>query len=279
MATTEKPVNWSGWPAGKKFALILTHDVETRKGQARCLELMQLEKYFGFISSFNYLCESYPDNLLLREELTRNGFEIGVHGLQHNARLYASEKRFRKNALQINKYLKEWNAVGFRSPSMFHNLQWIHHLDIQYDASTFDTDPFEPQPDPLPSIFPVWIPNQDPAKGYVELPYTLPQDFTLFVLLKEKSIDIWKRKLDWIAENGGMALVITHPDYMCFSGQNPTYSEYPIEYYEDFLKYVQSHYWNEYWNALPKDIAKFWRRNAIGCSTINITAENAELGI
>jgi peptidoglycan/xylan/chitin deacetylase (PgdA/CDA1 family) len=255
----KKPANWIGWPKGKKFALVLTHDIETRLGQERCPGLMHLEMNYQLISSYNFLCKSYPDDLLLRQELRHNGFEIGVHGIRHNARLYASEKRFRKNALQINKYLKEWNAVGFRSPSMFHNLQWIHYLDIQYDASTFDTDPLEPQPDPLPSIFPVWIPHQDPAKGYVELPYTLPQDFTLFVLLKEKSIDIWKRKLDWIAENGGMALVITHPDYMCFSGKNPACNEYPIEYYEDFLEYVRSNYRNEYWNVLPKDIAEFWR--------------------
>jgi hypothetical protein len=48
----------------------------------------------------------------------------------------------------------------------------------------------------------------------VELPYTLPQDFLLFVLMQEKNIDIWKKKLDWIADQGGMALFIAHPGYM-----------------------------------------------------------------
>jgi len=66
-----------------------------------------------------------------------------------------------------------------------------------------------------------------PAKGFVELPHTLPQDFTLFVLMKERNIDIWKKKIDWIIEKGGMALSITHPDYMNFSDTDPAQKEYP----------------------------------------------------
>ena len=40
----------------------------------------------------------------------------------------------------------------------------------------------------------------------------------LFILMKEKNIDIWKQKLDWISEHSGMALLNTHPDYMNFDG-------------------------------------------------------------
>ena len=54
-------------------------------------------------------------------------------------------------------------------------------------------------------------------EGYVELPYTLPQDFTLYILLKERSIDTWKMKIDLIVKNKGIALFITHPDYIRFS--------------------------------------------------------------
>ena len=92
-------------------------------------------------------------------------------------------------------------------------------LNIEYDSSTFDTDPFEAQPDGVKSVFPFWVAGISPRVGYVELPYTLPQDFTLFILLKEKDITIWKQKLSWIAKKGGMALVITHPDYMNFDGR------------------------------------------------------------
>jgi hypothetical protein len=79
---------------------------------------------------------------------------------------------------------------------MIRNLEWIHDLNIEYDASTFDTDPFEPQPEGVTTIFPFWIRGNGDQNGYVELPYTLSQDFTLFILMGEKSREIWKRKLD-----------------------------------------------------------------------------------
>ena len=41
---------------------------------------------------------------------------------------------------------------------MLHNLVWLRDLDILYDASTFDTDPFEPQPEGMETIFPFWVP-------------------------------------------------------------------------------------------------------------------------
>jgi hypothetical protein len=73
-------------------------------------------------------------------------------------------------------------------------------------AKEYDTDPFEPQPDGMGTIFPCWVQDGLPAKGFVELPDTPSQDFTLFVLMKERNIDIWKKKIDWIIEKGGMAL-------------------------------------------------------------------------
>ena len=79
--------------------------------------------------------------------------------------------------------------------------------------------------------------------------------------MRQKNIDIWKRKLDWIAENGGMALVIAHPDYMNIEGGKLSIEEYPIEYYLDFLFYIKNRYENQYWHALPKEIAQFWARH------------------
>ena len=42
------PSGWQGWPEGKRFALILTHDVETQKGHDRCRALMDLDEELGF---------------------------------------------------------------------------------------------------------------------------------------------------------------------------------------------------------------------------------------
>ncbi|MBN1479172.1 hypothetical protein EH223_15875 [candidate division KSB1 bacterium] len=256
------PIDWHGWPLQKRFALVLTHDVDTAKGYERIYDLFQLEKAMGLRSSFNFVPEKY--NIDRRDlcEIKRQGFEVGVHGLKHDGKLFKNYKTFIERAAKINMYLNEWKAQGFRAPCMHHNLEWMLALNIKYDASTFDTDPFEPQPDGVGTIFPFIVKGISGQHDYVELPYTLPQDCTLFVILKEKNINIWKRKLDWIVENGGMALVITHPDYMNFNEKKLAAGEYPACYYFDFLQYIIHSYHDQFWHVLPGDIASFWLNRA-----------------
>lgn len=252
------PRNWPGWPDGKQFALVLTHDVDTEKGQERCRELATLEQQIGFRSSYYFVPRRYKVSHDLRNYLALHGFEVGVHDLYHDGKLYKSKKLFQPRACAINEYLREWKAVGFRSGAMHHNLDWIKELDILYDASTFDTDPFEPQPDGMQTIFPFYVQRNEVQGGYVELPYTLPQDFTVFVLMQETGIDIWKNKLNWIAERGGMALLIVHPDYMRFGKTRGSVQEYPAALYSAFLEYVASVFKNRYWNVLARDLAQWF---------------------
>jgi hypothetical protein len=139
---------------------------------------------------------------------------------------------------------------------MHHNLEWIHKLDIVYDLSTFDTDPFEPQSDGVGNIFPFIVENENKQNSYVELPYTLVQDFTLFILMAEKDIKVWTDKIDWIFKKGGMVLVNVHPDYVNFDNKNSA-EEFPVDLYIDLLKYLKEKYRDDYWHALPKNVAKF----------------------
>jgi glycosyltransferase involved in cell wall biosynthesis len=262
------PPGWPGWPEGKQFAFVLTHDVEGSKGLSRVTRLMDLEIRHGFRSSFNFVPEGeYVVSPDLRTKLTREGFEVGAHGLEHDGKLYASKDEFAAKATRIREYLQKWNASGFRSPLMQHKLSWIHQLGVEYDASTFDTDPFEPEPDAVGTIFPFWVPGPD-GSGFVELPYTLAQDFTLFIVLRETNIDIWKKKLDWVAERGGMALLNTHPDYMCFEGR-PKKDEFPVALYEEFLNYAREKYGEVFLAANPGEVSHFY------CASVPKEARNS----
>jgi glycosyltransferase involved in cell wall biosynthesis len=280
-AAGNPPPGWAGWPDGKKFAFVLTHDVEGPAGLAKCRQLMKLEQERGFHSSFNFIPEGdYEVTRELRKELAQNGFEVGVHDLHHDGKLYESRQAFSEKARKINRYLREWGAAGFRGGFMLRELDWIHELNIQYDASTFDTDPFEPQPNGGGTIFPFWIPepetqksgivNEPPGRspasvpphplrgsGYVELPYTLPQDSTMFFVLQEKSPAIWKQKLDWIARRGGMALINVHPDYLRFPEEVAAAKTFPVSHYSELLDYVRKNYAGTYWQPLARDMAAF----------------------
>jgi peptidoglycan/xylan/chitin deacetylase (PgdA/CDA1 family) len=256
------PADWNGWPANKKFALVLTHDVDTQRGHDKSLLLMNLEKEAGFVSSFNFVPERYSVSCEVLDAIADSGFEIGVHGLKHDGKLFSSRAVFEERAARINQYIEKWGAVGFRAPSMIRNLDWIRDLNVEYDASTFDTDPFEPQPEGAGTIFPFWVEAGEGKHGYVELPYTMCQDFSLLVLMKEKSIAVWKEKLDWIAAKGGMALINTHPDYMNFTRLHCGLEEYPAAYYRELLDYIRRRYAGDYWHVLPKDMARFWKHGA-----------------
>ena len=235
------------WPGGARFAFVLTHDVETADGQAFVPVLASLEERYGFYSSFNFVPEAYRIDRALLSDLTSRGFEVGVHGLRHDGKLFSSRAVFNRRAQKINEYLEEWNAVGFRSPLTHRNPGWMQSLEIEYDSSFFDTDPYETMPGGTMSIWPYFMGR------FVELPYTLAQDHTLLVILKQESPKMWLDKVEFVARYGGMVLAVSHPDYLRKSARY-------LAVYEEFLREVESR--GGYWHALPRDVARWWRARA-----------------
>ena len=231
---------------------MLSHDVDTLKGYNNVLKLAELEEKMGFRSQFNFVPERYGQvSIDLLNELKSRGFGVGVHGLKHDGKLFSSIKIFNERAPRINSYLEAWGTRSFTTPSMIRNHEWMHDLGMDFCTSTFDTDPFEPQSAGAGTIFPYWVQSRSNHQRFLELPYTLVQDFTLFVLLGEKNINIWKQKLDWIAAKGGMALLNSHPDYMRFGNSKRSIDEYPVSYYIEFLKYVRNNYEGNFYHNLP----------------------------
>ena len=141
----------------------------------------------------------------------------------------------------MNRQLRAWGAKGFRSPMTHRRPAWMQGLDVAWDSSFFDTDPYEPIPGGVMSIWPFVMGR------FVELPYTLPQDHTLIETLGETSPRLWLQKLDFLAAHHGMALVNVHPDYVCRNGR--------LSMYEEFLEEVTHR--EGYWHALPRDVASW----------------------
>jgi peptidoglycan/xylan/chitin deacetylase (PgdA/CDA1 family) len=236
----------SFWPNGNAFAFVLTHDIETARGQEFVREIANLEESLGFKSSFNFVLERYPINASLIHELQERGFEIGCHGLKHDGKLFNSPELFARRAARINTHLKEYGMVGFRSPLTLRNPEWMQALNIEYDSSFFDTDPFEPIPGGVMSIWPYF------CGRFVELPYTLAQDHTLTAVLGETTPRLWLEKVGFIKEYRGMALLNSHPDYLR--------NRRALGLYADFLDAMKNI--AGYWHALPRNAAQWWRTRA-----------------
>jgi peptidoglycan/xylan/chitin deacetylase (PgdA/CDA1 family) len=231
------------WPAGARFAFVLTHDVETSEGMRYIPRIAEHEERLGFRSSWNLVPYKYKIDMGLVKDLQSRGFEIGIHGYNHDGQLFSSRKLFDRRAVAINAAIRKYGAVGFRSPMVHRNLNWLQALNVEYDSSCFDIDPYQPVPGGVGTIWPFV------AGRFVELPYTLPQDHTLFVSLGLRDDQIWKNKLEFIIRHQGMALMLTHPDYLTNRRES--------EIYFQFLNHVKN--CGEYWHGLPMEITRWWR--------------------
>jgi peptidoglycan/xylan/chitin deacetylase (PgdA/CDA1 family) len=233
------------WPDGCEWALVLTHDVETAAGYAEISRLRALETELGYRSSWNFVPRRYPVADADVEELVAAGFEVGLHGLRHDGR-DLEPRAFRRRLPEMQAWARRWGAAGFRAPATHRDWDLLPQLGLDYDSSYPDTDPYEP----IPGGCCTWLPFFN--GGLVELPITLVQDHTLFVLLGETDERLWVDKADYLRERGGMALLITHPDYMLEEERLGAYRRLLERYADDA----------SCWRALPREVAAWWRRRA-----------------
>jgi hypothetical protein len=225
---------------------VLTHDVEGPEGVANVMRVIELERRYGFVSSWNFVAEWYPIPDGLFDEVRAAGCEIGVHGILHDGKLFADRASFESNLPKIADYARRWGAVGFRSPATHRNADWMHELPVEYDSSFPDSDPFEPQSGGCCSIMPFFFGD------VVELPITLTQDHTVFEILREPGIDLWRRKGEWLMEHHGLVNIIVHPDYVV--------EQRFLDRYEAYLAFLAER--ADGWHALPRDAARWWRQRA-----------------
>jgi hypothetical protein len=235
------------WPDRKRYALILTHDVEGPKGVENIARVREVEERYGFVSLWNFVAEDYPIPPVVFPKLRLTGCEVGLHGVHHDGRLFRDRVEFESELPAIHSYLANWGAVGFRSPATGRNADWMPELGCLYDSSFPDTDPFEPQPGGCCSIWPFFLGD------LVELPITMAQDHTLFEILGERSIRRWTQKADWLMANHGLINVLVHPDYLI--------SQERLDLYEALLAYLAER--SDCWHALPREVAEWWRFRAV----------------
>ena len=234
------------WPRGYSWALVLTHDVETGTGYRNIDPIRELEVAQGYRSCWNFVPRRYEVEDAVVADLRASGFEVGVHGLYHDGRELESLSTWRRRLPEIHRYAARWGAVGFRSPGTHRVWDYMPLLQVEYDSSYPDTDPYEPMAGGCCSLLP--FTNQ----GLVELPITLPQDFTLFTLLERTDESTWVDKTEFLRERGGMALLDTHPDYLI--------DETARSAYERLLSAFRTD--DSAWKALPRDVARWWRRRS-----------------
>ena len=238
------------WPDGLPSCAIVTHDVETSAGKEFCSRLMDIDDSFGIKASFQIVPEDrYPVSEAFLDDIRRRGFEVNIHDLNHDGRLFRSRKLFLKRAEQINRYAAEYGALGFRSAVLYRKADWYDALDFSYDMSFPNVSHLEPQPGGCCTVMPYFIGKM------LELPVTTTQDYSLFHILEDYSIDLWKQQIGLIRQKHGLVSFIVHPDYIL--------QERPRNTYLSLLKYLSElSSAHRIWTALPKDVNTWWRQRS-----------------
>jgi peptidoglycan/xylan/chitin deacetylase (PgdA/CDA1 family) len=234
------------WPAPHRAAVILTHDVESAEGLRLAIEIADLEEERGLRSSFNIVARRYRIDEGLLGELRGRGFELGVHGVYHDRSMFSSRAAFESQLPVVREFASRLGAAGFRSPATHRVFEWLADLPVDYDCSVPHSDPFEPVPGGCCSLWPFFV------GGVVELPYTLPQDHTLFTLLGDRSISVWQEVLDRLDRLNGLAQFLSHPDpgYLGDRSKRALYVE--------LLDLIRDR--PGLWKPLPREVAQWWRQ-------------------
>ncbi|MCX6344471.1 MAG: hypothetical protein NT018_05280 [Armatimonadetes bacterium] len=243
---SEVPFIWF-WPEGHKSSLIITHDVETAAGRDFCETLMDIDESYGFKSAFQIVPEQRyeaPESFLNR--IREHGHEVNIHGLNHDGRLFSSQELFSIRAEKINEYGRKFGAKGFRSPVLYRNADWMHKLDFEYDMTFPNVGHLDAQRGGCCTVMPYFIGNM------VELPLTTIQDYSLFNILGNFSIDLWKEQIAIISANNGLISFNIHPDYLKEKKAMDTYTSL-LAYLKDYVAA------NNVWAALPGEVAGWWR--------------------
>jgi hypothetical protein len=238
------------WPDEYTSCAIITHDVEAPDGKEFCPQLMDLDESFGFRSSFQVVPEvRYPVSKAYLRSISDRGFEVNVHDLKHDGRLYAEHEEFQRRATRINKYAREFGAVGFRSGILYRNADWYEAFDFLYDMSIPNVGHLDPQRGGCCTVMPYFIGN------LVELPLTCTQDYTLFHILKDYTIDLWKKQIELIRSHHGLVTILVHPDYVIQPREQTVYRE--------LLRHLANlRDTDRMWTPLPRDVAQWWQQRS-----------------
>ena len=248
------------WPEGKNSCAIMTHDVESAKGRDFCSTLMDIDDSRGIKSSFQIVPEQRYDvsDDLLRSFHKRD-FEITVHDLNHDGHLYRDRSQFLERAAKINSYLQQFETEGFRAGVLYRRQPWYGALKCSYYMSVPNVARLDPQHGGCCTVMPYFIGE------VLELPVTTVQDYTLFHVLDDYSIELWKRQTELIMQRHGLMSFIVHPDYIM--------QERARAVYEALLDYLVDLRQNrDVWMTTPSKVNQWWRQR----STMNLEKMNGK---
>jgi hypothetical protein len=235
------------WPDGAQSCVAMTHDVETERGKAFCPELMDMDDSFGLKASLQLVPEgSYEVSPRFIQDIRDRGFEVNIQDLNHDGHLFRDRNEFLRRARRINEYGDAYQAKGFRAAVLYRNLDWYDALEFSFDMSVPNVAHLDPQRGGCCTVMPYFVGE------ILEIPLTTTQDYVLFHLLNDYSLDLWKAQTELIMKKNGLVSFIVHPDYVIEKKAQGIY--------RDLLSFLRDQGLRKtVWFAVAGEINEWWR--------------------
>ncbi|MFQ5414297.1 MAG: polysaccharide deacetylase family protein [Phycisphaerae bacterium] len=207
------------WPDGKRFAAVVTFDVDTaysfRHGAMTALadSLDGLEVKAAWMTVTKNLASIRPGV----DDLHAAGHEIGFHGTLHDHRLaFLPCHEMRARLREGMGLLGGYDVKGFRSPSYLRTpgLYGALNGSVSYDMSMHDrffrTSGLTGVREGCGTCMPFVIAGTD----VLEIPTTVPEDWNLELAGHTActALDRQRAAVGLIADRGGVANVVHHPE-------------------------------------------------------------------
>lgn len=201
------------WPKNYKYCVVLTHDVESKKGLKDLSKLLDIERKHNVFSTINFISNSYKIGDSFVKSIKSEGFDVGCHGYNHDNRLiFLKDKKLKERFENMNKFAQKHGIHGFRSPSLMRSKKLFEYISkhFKFDSSIPDTERNSQMgvSTGCGSIYPFYIGD------LLEIPLTLPQDSNLvpYEYMPEQVLTLWLMKLKWIKKMGGIVVLNTHSE-------------------------------------------------------------------
>jgi len=258
-STAADPVPF--WPNGKRFAVVVSHDVDTDyvyHRRAVLDHLRAINESAGMRAAWLVVGKYAEAGRAALDDLHAGGHEIGFHDVEHDHRLaFLPLPRIRDRMAQSAVLRERYGATGFRSPNFLRTPALFRALDgaFEYDMSMHDvamsTASFAGRIEGCRTCLPFFVRGTD----VLEIPTTVPDDvqFEIRGLTDVNAmLDQQWRSIQRIKLHGGLANVTIHAE------PPPLTQPRAIAVFQKLLSRLAAD--PDAWLTTPHALNRHWRR-------------------
>jgi hypothetical protein len=214
--------NALGFPLRRKSppSLMITHDIETRKGLGKALRFKKVEDDLGVHSTWFLCSHEYPIPKDIAKDLGADS-TIGSHDSRHDGKLIhirAHEKlvhRLSQSRERLEQTFEK-RIESFRSPLLQFSRNIAKALGEAGYCRDFSIPCWEPVHPATMTGFGVESVQEFQLDGLVEIPLTLFQDHQLLNVLglrPQDAVKLWVEQAKKIHSLDGNIVLLVHPDF------------------------------------------------------------------